>query len=165
MTRRPKLAETEVPPAVVRQLAERVQKSRTLYDSQEELAAWLGVKQSTVSRLLGTLAADPKKRQTWKPSADLVALVAAKYGWRYDKLVAGIVRAGEREGTDVLPNRGRAMDFLSDEYSPALLEALKRHPAPADSTTWTPVKWAEYLVSVKKAWDSGLIELPGLARG
>jgi hypothetical protein len=168
MTRRKKHADNMIPRVMVHEIARRIEKMLPVYGSQEEIGEFLEVSQPTVARFLGTLKegkADGKKpTQLWTPGDDVVAKIARKLGVEYRGPRIGMRRAGVEETADMLQNRGRALDYLSAEYPADLLQALKRHPAPPGNEKWTHIRWTEYLVEVKKAWESGLIELPGLAR-
>lgn len=164
MTRRKKHAANRFPIETVQELARKIEESLRHYDSQEDLGKALGISQPMVSRFLGTLERDGKPPHPFMPGDDVVAKIAGKLGVEYQGPRIGTHRAGKEEVTDMLPNRGRALDYLSAEYPADLLQSLKRHPAPTGNEKWSHIRWTEYLVEVKKAWESGLVELPGLAR-
>lgn len=165
MTRPKKLPETRVPPAIVADLATRLKKSRKSFESQEELAEWVGVKQASISRFLASVHDEEEKRQPYFPGPDIVATVAKRYGLRFDELMAGMVRDGKWETNDMIARRGRALDLLSDDYSDELLAALKAYNPPPSDPGWTVSKWLDHLVKVKSAWEAGVLELPGMKRG
>ncbi len=153
-----------VPQVIVLQLANMLKNSRKNFESQQELAEWVGVEQSSISRFLSAVHEDEQKRKPFSPGADLVALVAKRYGLKYDELLSGMVRDGEWITQDMIANRGRALDILSEEYSSDLLSALKAYKDPIADPGWSAAKWVEYLVKVKTAWEAGLLELPGMKR-
>lgn len=161
MTRRRKRQETKVPVESVRVIAREIQRRLPSFGTQNDIAQWLGVSQGQVSKFIGALKESAKP---YEPGADVVAQVAEKLGIDYRGPSIGMRRAGVEESTDMLPNRGRALDILSAEYSAELLQALKRHPVEPEHEGWTHTKWLEVFVELKKAWERGLIDLPGLPR-
>lgn len=162
MTRRKKRPETAVSQESVRAIARELQRRLANFDTQDDLAEWLGVSQPQVSKFLGTVR--PVNPKPYEPGADMVSLIASKLGIEYRGPSIGLRRAGVEEITDMLPNRGRALDILSAEYPADLLQALKRYPVEPGHESWSSTKWLEVFVELKKAWERGLIDLPGLAR-
>lgn len=164
MTRPKKHPDAKVPQESVRAVAREIKKRMPLYGSQKSIAEFLGISQPMVSRFLGALEEPKKATQPFEPGADVMAQAAGQLGIEWRGPGVGMRRAGVEESTDMLPNRGRALDALSAEYPADLLQALKRHAPPAGHEKWTFVRWLEYLIELKKAWESGLIELSGMPR-
>lgn len=126
----------------------------------------LGISQAEVSRFLGTLD-EPKAGATvklYRPGSDVAAQLAHLFDIAYENPLNGKPPARHWEAKDMLPRRGRALDILSDEFDPVLLEALKSYAPPAGHEKWTTARWLIHLISIKNAWDSRALELPGVTR-
>lgn len=161
---------TAVPIEAIRALARAAKKAQEShsFESQDELATFLGVTQPIVSRLFATIDEPssnkrPKKRVIL-PGPDSLAAIANRFGFTPGHLFDGtIIAQGDR--LDAMhPNRGAALFFLSDEVSPEIIEALRQYEVPKGADGWTRVRWLDHLRTLKLDWESGRLQLPGLTR-
>lgn len=153
MTRRKSDGGAKVPQEAVRLIGLELKRRRSNYENQEELGAAYGISQAQVSRFIGTVR-DEEPKPYW-PGPDVVASLASKLGLEYEGPRIGMRRASDLEVGDMIPNRGRALDTLSDEYSTELLAEMRAHPAPAGHEKWTYVRWLEYFIKLKSLMDTG----------
>jgi hypothetical protein len=156
MTRPKKHPDAGPPFELVELVAQKMREQRPRHPSQHVMAEALGVSQPEVSRWLGLTKPKPKP---YAPGDDITRHLAKRLGISDTYNVNGRPRAGNWEAIDMLPQRGRALDFLSGQFDRPLLEALKRYQAPAGNEKWTTDRWVVHLVTLKNAHDSGAIDL------
>lgn len=152
MTRPKTRPDARVPQEAVQLIGRELSRRLPNYDTQADLGASLGISQAQVSRFISTVR--EKNPATYSPGNDVVSLVAGKLGIEYEGPRVGMRRAGLREADDMLPNRGRALDILSEEYPKEMLADLKKSVPPPGHEKWTCVRWLDWFLRVKSLLDT-----------
>lgn len=119
------------------------------YTSQYQLGDFLGVPQTTASRLLATIEGPRSGRRQRRtiilPGYESLKIIAAKYGFQPGQLLDGTILAQADQVDPMHPNRSAALFFMSDEVHTEILDALRKLPAPEKSARWTRGRWYRWL--------------------
>lgn len=126
--------------------------------TQGEIAKGLGVTQGTVSKLRNVVSGG-----AYAPGLVFLNKLKTYFG-EYDE---GDGTPHAEPVSSMTANRGRAIALLSQdphEFPSELLKAIRKKAPPGDSDGWTFVRWIGYFQDTKKAWESGVLDLPGMNR-
>lgn len=145
MARKKAAPEDKVPVATVLAIARKLEEHRPNYDTQQELGKAYEISQGQVSRYRSLLKEVPKELPPWWPShPEATRLLRALVPHATQSV--GMPIADTWEAKDTMPNRGRALDILSNAYSKGLLAKLKSRAPDRPHAKWSVAEWLRYFM-------------------